>query len=294
MFQARPFYFTAGLFSALLLFSFSGISATTEVRHLSADFDDYPMNRYYLNALELALEKTKDEGEFKLVPLHHPMNQKRQVATLIKSGDIDVIWAATTKNREQRAIPIRIPLLKGLLGHRISLLPKNKPYVLQSITSLNGLAKLTAGQGEFWADTKILRDNGLKVMPAQRYKNMFKMLSDGRFDYFPRSIIEVWTEVETHGELDLVVDDTILLRYRLPVYFFLDKSNAALAARIERGLRVAIKDGSFDALFYSYPAVKKAMEQTHYSSRKVFDLINQDLPPLTPIEDKRLWHHTEQ
>ena len=230
MFQARPFYFTAGLFSALLLFSFSGISATTEVRHLSADFDDYPMNRYYLNALELALEKTKDEGEFKLVPLHHPMNQKRQVATLIKSGDIDVIWAATTKNREQRAIPIRIPLLKGLLGHRISLLPKNKPYVLQSITSLNGLAKLTAGQGEFWADTKILRDNGLKVMPAQRYKNMFKMLSDGRFDYFPRSIIEVWTEVETHGELDLVVDDTILLRYRLPVYFFLDKSNAALAA----------------------------------------------------------------
>ena len=95
--------------------------------------------------------------------------------------------------------------------------------------------------------------------------------------------------METHKDLDLAVEKKILLRYRAPEYFFVNKNHIQLAKRLEEGLRMAIEDGSFDEVFNKNPDVIKALKNINIHNRLIFDLDNPFLPPLTPVNDKSLW-----
>jgi ABC-type amino acid transport substrate-binding protein len=240
---------------------------------------------YPVRLLELALKKSG--GNFEMRSDARPMPQSAAIKRLAAGVELNVVWSMTTKEREEQLLPIRIPIDKGLYGYRIAFVPHNQPHLLTQVNDLKGLSKLVAGQGHDWPDTEILRANGLQVETSSSYQNLFPMLSAGRFDFFPRSVLEIWAESTMPGSQNAVIDEKLLIHYPTALYFFVNKNNGALAQTITTGLNRAMADGSFDALYYErFGAVIK---RANLPGRTRIELKNPLLPKETPLSNKSLW-----
>lgn len=245
---------------------------------------------YIRTLLRLALIRSKAPNErISLSSIEENLTQARLIAELQRGQNIDIIWTMTSREREASMLPIRIPLLKGLLGQRVFLIRAEQQAEFARVNTLTDLAQLTAGQGAHWPDTDILRENGLPVLTSTRYELLFSMLRGGRFDYFPRGVNEAWAELDAHPNEGLAVEETLLLSYPAPMYFFVRQGNEALAQRLEAGLEMLIEDGSMDALFESHPSFMNYVKKANVGARKIFKLHNPQLPKETPIEDARYW-----
>jgi len=245
-------------------------------------------HKYFVKLLNLALSKTNDQ--FILKATIAPMQQGRAIRELTLNRHVDVVWTVTSQAREQQLLPIRIPLLKGLLGYRVAIIRVADQEKFSKVTSLKALRKFTAGQGHDWPDTKILIANNIKVVTSSSYDGLFAMLKIKRFDFFPRGITEAWQEIAMQSNSELIIDESILLYYPSPIYFFVNKANNILAERITRGLQLSIDDGSFEQLFYAYPEHKKVFASVNIKQRIIITLHNPLLSPLTPLDNKRLWY----
>lgn len=246
---------------------------------------------YNVEMLRMALSKTeKTNGPFRLEVADIPMTQNRLIEALKTGKHIDVMWSMTSLEREQVLLPVRIPLLKGLLGHRIFIIRKERQADFAAIETLDQLRSYTAGQGAGWPDTEILMANSIPVVTSSTYQGLFTMLRKRRFDYFPRGVNEAWAEVRNHAGKGLIVERNLLLHYPAPQYFFVNKKNNKLADRIERGLRLAINDGDFDRLFFNHPIHQDIFRKSRIDQRRIFRIRNPLLSPETPLDEKALWY----
>ncbi|MFT4924251.1 MAG: hypothetical protein ACI8WB_000329 [Phenylobacterium sp.] len=218
------------------------------------------------------------------------MPQGRAISLLSRSVELDVLWTATTVAREKALLPVRIPLLKGLLGYRVFIIRAGDQAKFAAINTLEQLQALTAGQGHDWPDTQILRANFVKVETTSTYDGLFAMLKAKRFDYFPRGVNEAWAELASHQDKAFMVEKSLLIHYPLPTYFFVAPGNTALANRLEQGLRMAQQDGSFEQLFYAYLNSDDGVKLDGLKDRKMIKLVNPFLPVLTPVDEKDLWY----
>jgi len=260
------------------------------ITYVKPENNNDPRHEYYIKLLTLALEKTHSEfPDSQLKPSKNSMQKGRAIRQLSSARKIDIVWAVTSKSREQQLLPIRIPLLRGLLGLRLLLIRKEDQHKF-SFSTLDDLQQFTAGQGHDWPDTTILRANNIKVNTATTYDGLFNMLKAGRFDYFPRGVTEAWLELKTKGASTLMVEKRVLLYYPSPVYFFVNLENTTLAKRIEKGLRLSIADGTFEQLFNRYHLNNAMFTNQALSERTIIMLDNPLLPALTPLADKKLWH----
>ena len=114
------------------------------------------------------------------------------------------------------------------------------------------------------------------------------MLLRKRVDAVPRSVLEIEAEQKQFAEKGLAIETYWLLHYPGAVYFFVSNKNPQLAQQIETGLRQALKDGSFDLLFYKHFA--NHLQKMKLSERKLIELQNPLLPPETPLADPMLWY----
>lgn len=240
---------------------------------------------YELAQLQLALEKAG--SSLRLEPSYYSMEQERALVNLELNERLDVVWSMTSREREQRLLPVRIPLDKGLYGWRIALLPSSRAELLKDVRSLNDLHPFSAGQGHDWPDTDILRSNGLPVTISANYGSLFRMLHAQRFDYFPRSVIEIWDELKHPRSKQLVADSHVLLHYPAAMYFFVSRQRPELAQTLQLGLERAIADGSFERLFQEHFAADLQRAQLH--KRQVIELQNPFLPSATPLQRRELW-----
>lgn len=241
---------------------------------------DYPVR-----LLELALKKSGSEYEIRSYP--RPMPQGAALTRLATGTGINVVWSMTSKEREEQLLPIRIPIDKGLFGYRIAFVRQQNRGVLSNVHGLDDLRMFTAGQGHDWPDTEILQGNGLRVATSTAYEGLFAMLQGGRFDYFPRSILEIWDEADKASKLELAVEERVVLHYPTAIYYFVNKNDIALAQVIELGLNRAMADGSFDALFYE--RFGDVIKRSNLRGRTSIALTNPLLPPETPLARKALW-----
>ncbi len=242
--------------------------------------------RYSMAMINLALSKVSTK--YKLEIDSSVVTQARNIDD-VATGRSDLLWAATNQEMEDKLLPIRICLYKGLLGHRIFIInPASQPK-FDRVKTFDDLKQFTFGQGTTWADSSILESNGLKVVKANKYQSLFYMVDGGRFDAFPRGVQEPWQELETNSNLPLAVEKRIMLVYRMPFYLFTGKKNTKLAADLELGLNRAIADGSFDNIFYNDPMVKAVLEKANLEERLVFNLQNPTLPKETPVDRPELW-----
>lgn len=247
-------------------------------------------SEYFITLLTLALSKTSNQiNTIELKTTKRHMQQGRAIVELALNRGVDVVWSVTSLHREQQLLPIRIPLLKGLLGYRVAIIRAADKEKFAEVSSVQALRKFTAGQGHDWPDTKILAANQIDVVTSSTYNGLFAMLETKRFDFFPRGVTEAWQELAVQKKTKLIIEDSILLYYPSPIYFFVNKMNKPLAKRIERGLKLSIEDGSFEQLFVSFPEHKKMFSSIKIKQRKIITLHNPLLSPLTPLDNKKLW-----
>ncbi len=240
---------------------------------------------YDYELLRAALEATVGtHGPYELRPSGPAMNQAR-TADEIAAGSplVNVFARSTTIEHEQRLLPVRIPIDKGLLSYRVFLIRADMQAKFSAVNSLDDLRAYSVGSYATWADTRILREAGFKVVTGDSYEGLFRMLVARRFDFFSRSADEALREFDERRELlpEMRVEEHLLLHFPSTRFFFVQRSDegAKLAARIEAGLNRMIRDGSFDALFLKYKG--PLIERAHLKTRKAFAIDNPVLSPET-------------
>lgn len=266
------------------------LSAFVRAEELEIRVNEYtdPNSRYIIGQLKNALSKI--DTKYKLTILHENLTQARTNEEVKNQGLLNLCWTTSDPQIEQELRPIRIPILKGLLGYRILIINKKNQYKFSQVKTLDDLKQFTFGQGKTWTDTKILQANGLKVITTNKYPGLFHMVDGERFDAFPRGVNEPFGELAQRPDMtDLKVEDTILLVYRMPFYLFVSRDNPKLGNDIETGLNRAIADGSFDKIFYSEPNIKDVLDKANMKNRRIFNLTNPFLTKETPLDREELW-----
>jgi Bacterial extracellular solute-binding proteins, family 3 len=242
---------------------------------------------YALQLLQLAIDESG--VPYRLASSQQPTRQNRAFREVAKGKDLRIAWAMTSTEREADPglRPIRIPISKGLIGWRLPLVQKDRAETIGQIREAAQLRHLTAGQGLDWPDLPILKVNQLPVVGVSSYPQMFTMVAKGRFDYFPRSVIEIDDELKTNEALGLAVAPGWVLHYKTADYFFVNRQDTKLAADLTRGLEKALANGRFDKLFQKHYG--PAIARYQLGQRRVIELDNPLLPKNTPLNRPELW-----
>jgi hypothetical protein len=247
-----------------------------------------PSEALMLEILKLTIEKSGNRRDYNIEG-HELTVTEARLAELLKDGKLSVMWAGIQAQYEEDLIPIRIPILRGMLGHRIFIIRKGDQHIFDKVKTLEDLQEIPLGQGRSWGDTAVLKAGGMNVVAPTKFLSLMHMLEGGRFDFFPRAVHEPWVEVQNYKELNLTVEESILLIYPYAMYFYVQIGNEKLAKDIEQGFYNAFADGSYDEIFFNHPMIKDALEQSNLKGRKIFRIPNPNLPRKTPIDKKELW-----
>ena len=245
---------------------------------------------YFSTLLRMALEESAAANEvinIEFSPREHA--QARWINLLMRDKGNFVIWTMASIERETLLRPIRIPLFKGLFSYRVLIIRQGEQATFDRIENLAQLKQLTLGQGTHWPDSLILRKNNFRVLTADAADALYLMLRAKRFDYFPRGVSEAWFELLQRNDPQFVVEKNLLLYYPAPMYFFVNKTNEALARRIETGLQRLIDNGKFDRFFYQHSRVALALAELRKHPRKLLTMSNPYLPAGSLVGNPSYW-----
>jgi hypothetical protein len=224
----------------------------------------------------LALEKTKAEyGDYRIAKIP-PMNTARSFYSL--EADIYPNMMIELSYQEKiehqfNLIYVNFPIELGIVGYRVCFASPSVYPELKNVKTLDDIKKYTIGQGIAWADTEILRHNGLKVVEISNFESIFKLVKLGRIDLFCRGANELQNEYESRKDSGgLFYDKSFVLRYSLPRFYYLHKNNLLAKERIEKGLLLAYADGSINTLWEKY--FLETMQFVKLKQRKILELEN--------------------
>ena len=241
---------------------------------------------YPLVLLRTALQYSGAKYTLKASSISMP--QSRSLKQIIHNDEVNVAWTMTSQQREKELLPVRVPIFKGLYGWRLLVTTQNKQKKLSSLKKIDDFKGIHFIQGHDWPDTQVLLDSGLTVSTSIEYSSLFNMLIKGRGDVFPRSLLEVETELNTiKGDAKLTTLPQLILQYPSAIYFFFSKDTPELAYAVENGLAVMRKNGEFDRLFNAYH--RSAIEHADIKNKIIIRLENKNLPLLTPLDNTSLW-----
>lgn len=217
-----------------------------------------------------------------LEPTSELIPQNRALQELGRQrGKLDVVWTMSSSEREQQARAVRVPIYRDMYGWRLLLASPDVAEQLRTVRTVGELRRFSLVSGLEWPDTGILQGNGLRVVVSASYDAMFKQVRLGRVDAFPRSIEEIWWEVDRYGQGLVIVPD-IVLHYAAPIYYFVGADDPELAAGIETGLQRLRTNGSFERLFLQFHGDDLA--RAKLSTRRAIELVNPMLLPRTPVD----------
>ncbi len=101
--------------------AFAGV---TTVRYAATSFEGDHRGDYYVDLLKLALAKSGQRYEVK--PAVQQAVGLRTAYSLTAGEGVNVMWSPTDPTVEKAALPIRVPLDKGILGLRLFLVNQNR------------------------------------------------------------------------------------------------------------------------------------------------------------------------
>jgi hypothetical protein len=152
------------------------------------------------------------------------------------------------------------------------------------------LQKFTVGQGEPWADARILDANGFKLVLANGYVGLFKMLDARRFDLLSRGIDEIWSEWQLHRTHipSVQIERALILHYPMPRYYFVPAPRRASRWRSASKTACAASPGAeFDRRYLAYK--RSVLAGLDLGGRRVLHISNPFFVPSIPYSDKRWW-----
>jgi hypothetical protein len=245
---------------------------------------DYP-----LLLIRSAMERTEARyGTFTIERFSSPLTRARALKEL-GVGNVTVFVAPTRPAWEAAAIPIRIPIRKGILGYKLLLIHQDDQARFNNVRTLDDLKTLRLGSGSQWSSSAAYRKLGFKVYGGSKYEPLFGMLAARRFDYFPRGVNEVFAEMEARKDSHktLVVAAGLAVYIPQPSYFFVSPKYPQLAKRLQTGLEAMQADGTLERLFWQYH--RSAIEKADLKNRRIIKMENRNLPLGTPFEKSHLW-----
>lgn len=223
---------------------------------------------FYLELLDLVMKKTG--VVYRIEPRADILAGTQVLERLPGQQGLDVAWGTDAHEWEEKLWPVSTPVDKGILGWRLLLIRTQDRAKFAAIRTHNQLSALLAGQQRDWSDVAVLRCNGLKLAGYSSYDELFPALAEGRYQYLPRGIAEIWDEEKRFGKLGLMIEPTLALHYRQQSHFFVSRKNPDLHGYLEQGMRMAIADGSYETLFDRYNG--DAIRRANLDARRVFEL----------------------
>ena len=117
------------------------------------------------------------------------------------------------------------------------------------------------------------------------------MTSAGRCDVFLRGVHEPFSEIEQREKThpNLIVDESFMIVYKFPMFFFTRQGDIRLANAIEKGFKAAYDDGSFELFFSVHPKIKSVAEEANMNSRSCLEIPNPLLTEETKSVDDKYW-----
>lgn len=257
------------LFFSLLMVCLARAELRPVIYPVAADSKD---NRdlYTVALVKLIFENS---ARFTLRPIHL-QEEYDKLLSLLHRQQIDIAWAGVNAKNTDHFLPVNFPIMKGLIGHRLFLVHENKQNILEDIHTLDDLRSFTMGQGSKWAEVAMLRKAGLQVVTAEAYPALFRMLANGRFDLFPRSVLEISRELEAFSDHDLTIADHVSLHYDFALHFYTHKDNADLQLYMDIRLTDGNLQKEIDALFEQYYGA--ALIAYRQKNRRIIRLHNKD------------------
>lgn len=253
---------------------------TVDTVVIAKAFADDDFGKYQISVLSRALEVTSEFGDVNISLHPQPMSQSRQMRSLLE-GSADVMWSVTSKSRELRLTPIRLPLLRGYSGHRVIVINTEEKAQFERITSVESLKAKKFVQGSDWPDFEILQANGFGVVSedwSTWFRPMYLLVERNVVDGFPRNIIEIHNDIQYFDNNVLSVDEKHLISYPNYEYFFVRSDRQQLANRIRLGLIRLIQSGELEEIFYSFDTHILANELLSDTKRQVHKLNNPLIP----------------
>lgn len=251
--------------------------------------NDSRENNFYMDALVWLLEKS--EADYRLIHTNHSMSSQARKVVLVQKDEIDVIYAGTTMEMELALRPIRFPITRGLIGSRIFIINKKYQSDYSQIENIENLKKYTGMLGFGWADKEVLEGVGLQQMSAV-YEEIFYSLNSGSRYYFPRGILEAFSELIAKKDKlpNLAVEERILLKYKAAVLFFINPKNTELESILNTGFEKAYEDGSYKEFLYNHPLIKDSFEKANLDERLVIEIPNPYFPKESNSIPSKYWH----
>lgn len=245
---------------------------------------------YKKEILKATLDHTTEKyGAYKITT-DAPIMNTLQAMNQMKSGNkLNVFIALTNPKWEEITIPIRIPIRKGLLSYRLLLINKKDLNLYRNIESLDQLKLLKVGLQKGWTTTKILKASNFDVITGTNYDGLFLMLNNNRFNFLPRGVNEIYSELEQRKDKlsNIMIEPNLALYILSPTYIFVSLDFPEIAKRIKEGLELMIMDGTLDDIFHRYydAYIKKA----DLTNRLIIKIDNPYLPSETPLDRTELW-----
>ena len=233
------------------------------------------LDQYAIDLIKFLINVSGEEVSF--IPMNDVGSQTRR-QLLMKQGNYDVDWFGATQKVEMLVVPIRYPMFRGLLGHRIFITNKETRPLLNSNTPFNELKMFNIIQGQGWGDVLILKAAGFThVDTIASFNNLFNMIELNRASLFPRSIIEPYGELSNRCNLNdnyvctdknLLIDDKLLLIYKLPMFIFVAPQRKDLIRIFNSAFENHYEE--FLVFFNNHPLIKSALK--NLKNRSIYQI----------------------
>ena len=250
------------------------------VMHYDAGYSP-GLQPYMLDVLQYALDTTKDKyGPYKLELRSEVLSTTRSKIETEKGEYLNVLFSADWKGDildSSKVVAHPFPAFNDLLGLRALLM--TKPQLLNApIKGPNAFQALSAGQGFYWADSRTLRHGGITVVEAQTFNALFSMLSKGRFDYLPLSIVEVQPALDAkHRQYPSIqIQQHNNIFYPIDFKLYVNAKQKALVERISLGFERA-SEQDFLTIFNKHFDVDQVLLGKH--KRQLYLIENPTLAP---------------
>ncbi|BDX05327.1 substrate-binding periplasmic protein [Planctobacterium marinum] len=214
---------------------------------------------------------TKMPRKYQLQESLFPAQQDRALL-LLNDKKLDIVWTGTSDHREKHYRAVRIPIQKGLLGWRLLLVNEDQKNLLRDVHTIEQLKLFSVGLGGGWPDVALFSDNGFVVHTTTSYEALFKMLQKRRFDLFPRSVLEVWSELESYKSMGIAVESNVALHYPYANFYFVHRDDKQLAQDIAQGFNQLIDSGEYERMFQK--SYQHILDRAQLSERKILSLKN--------------------
>lgn len=227
--------------------------------------------------LRLALENALPSNKIQFDTVTIENNDEAFVA--LEKNDlsqrVDIIVSAISKERENRYLPIFVPLDRGLLGFRICMVLPSSTDKFKSVNSVVDFQEQTIKLTlvEAWPDVSVMKSNGIPLQLTANYAESVQAIKSQNADCFSRSVMEIDTELAQLPAL--AMESRIALIYPLADIIYVNPNLPELHATLELGISTALEDGSFYRLADEH---YDALLQKHrFYSRKLLIMQNPDV-----------------